>query len=63
MAGLLDNEPLEFPCPNCGKNIRQTIGWVKTHNYYTCICGCRIELRTDQFRRKIAEIEAFFDKF
>jgi predicted RNA-binding Zn-ribbon protein involved in translation (DUF1610 family) len=62
MSGLLDTESMEFVCPRCGYQLRKTIGWLKTHNHYVCLCGTEILLNTDEFRRKIAEIERFFDK-
>ena len=62
MSGILDDQTMDLPCPKCGYKTRKTISWIKTHENLTCSCGAVIQLKTDEFRRKIGEIESFFDK-
>lgn len=58
MPGLFDAASLEIPCENCGRKTKQTIGWIKTHEQFTCPCGTVINLKADQFRRELAAAEA-----
>lgn len=55
--GPLDNQLLDIPCQNCRHVTKKSIGWVKTNCQFTCVCGTKIILDTDQFRRQIADLE------
>lgn len=57
MDRLLDNETLDLPCEACGHVTKKTIGWVRRHSEYTCTCGVAINLKADQFRRVMAEVD------
>jgi hypothetical protein len=34
-----DEEVIEFPCGDCGRTIKVTIGWLKLNSEYECDCG------------------------
>ncbi|MDP2322539.1 MAG: hypothetical protein Q8N51_00725 [Gammaproteobacteria bacterium] len=58
MTGLFDDTLLSLPCPNCGHETPKTIGWLKTHDEYTCACGGLIKLDLEECRRRVAVAEA-----
>ena len=60
MAGLLDSTEIDITCPKCGRKTKKTIGWVKTHKKFTCICATDIMLDTSQLKTEIAKIEKSF---
>jgi len=34
----LDKEIVDIRCPRCGHVTQQTIGWIKTHDNFVCVC-------------------------
>ena len=57
MKNLLDGSEIEILCENCRRKTKKTIGWIKTHNKFTCGCGTEITLDANQFRSEIAKVE------
>ena len=41
--------------PKRGRETKKTIGWVNTHNEFTCSCGAVITLDTSKFKLGIAK--------
>jgi hypothetical protein len=62
MSGPLDSAEIGIPCDACGHETKKTVGWVKTHCDFTCVCGTNIHLNADQFRSEIAKAEAEIKK-
>jgi hypothetical protein len=58
MAGLFDDVTLPIPCPDCGREAEQTIGWIKDNRHFTCPCGTQITLDADALLRELAEADA-----
>ncbi len=55
---FFDDEMLDIPCPDCGKNAEKSVRWLKANKKLTCSgCGQTIDLQSDQFRREIAKAE------
>jgi transposase-like protein len=49
---------VELPCPNCGHGTQKTLAWLKEHTEYVCAeCGTTVNLDTDEFRRRIHDVE------
>jgi transcription elongation factor Elf1 len=47
--GLFDDKNVTFKCPKCGHEIRETIGWLKSHESMSCSgCGATIHLDTKE---------------
>ena len=60
MSGFLDSQKLGIPCPTCSKKTEKTIGWIKTHDHFTCRCGGVVTLDSDEvreIRRGVREAE------
>lgn len=50
----LSSSPMSIPCPSCGREIKKTIGYFKSHSYVGCTsCGQRIALDNARFRRGV----------
>ena len=57
-AGMFDNQTLDVTCPRCGKQVKKTVAWIKSHNEFTCSgCRNRVELDRDQFLDGLAMAE------
>jgi sarcosine oxidase delta subunit len=50
---FFDNLPLEITCPKCGKQIKETVEWLKTDSRKCPFCDTLFE--TTEFRRGIDE--------
>jgi len=50
---FFDNLPLEITCLKCGKQIKETVNWLKAEGRKCPFCGTLIE--TTEFRRGIDE--------
>jgi hypothetical protein len=50
---FFDNLPLEITCSKCGKQINETVNWLKTESRKWPFCGTLID--TTEFRRGIDE--------
>ena len=47
MNKLVDDISVELPCENCGRKSEKTVGWIKSHDEFTCTCGTVISLERD----------------
>lgn len=59
----LDENIIELPCPACGKNIKQKLGWFKSNSSHCPFAGCGRRLDTDEFakfRRMLLDVEKKF---
>ncbi len=65
MAGqsILDGQPFDLPCPNCGRKTTKTVGWVKRHSQFTCTCGTVVTLEKSSFLKGIGDAERSIDRF
>jgi ribosomal protein S27E len=50
---FFDNLPLEMTCSKCGKQINETVNWLKAESRKCPFCGTLID--TTEFRRGIDE--------
>jgi hypothetical protein len=50
---FFDNLPLEITCPKCGKQIKETVIWLKAESRKCPFCGMLFD--TTEFRRGIDE--------
>jgi phage FluMu protein Com len=50
---FFDNLPLEMACPKCGKQINETVKWLKAESRKCPFCNTLID--TTEFRRGIDE--------
>ena len=50
---FFDNLPLEITCFKCGKQIKETVKWLKAESQKRPFCGTLID--TTEFRRGIDE--------
>lgn len=59
MAGpeMFDSQTLRIPCTTCGQETEKTVGWIKTHDHFTCACGQPIRLDRNQFLGEIRKAE------
>lgn len=57
----LDNEQIEFDCPECKKKIAVTIGTLK-RGKYACP-GCRANIDSKQFQQEIEKVERAIKDF
>lgn len=62
MAGFLDSHEIELPCGGCGRKTKKAIGWINSHQQFTCPCGAVTRLNTDKFKPGIAKANAAFKK-
>jgi len=50
---FFDNLPLELACPKCGKQINETVSWLKADGRKCPFCNTLID--TTEFRRGVDE--------
>jgi hypothetical protein len=53
----LDDKPITFPCPTCGKEVRIRLGEARRNGHVTCACGQGIALdgnKLNTFIEKLA---------
>lgn len=60
MPGFLDTTEIEIPCQNCSRKTKKSIGWIKSHNDFTCACGTHITIDASNFKSEIAKAERSF---
>jgi predicted RNA-binding Zn-ribbon protein involved in translation (DUF1610 family) len=59
----MDTREIEFQCPNCGQDIKQTIGKLKANAHMTCAdCGIGINIDTDRLAKATEEIRRAIEK-
>lgn len=57
MAGELDRETIDIPCPECGHKNRKSVGWLKSHKQFTC-AGCRkVTIETSNFGKEMRKVD------
>ncbi|MCD0160114.1 hypothetical protein IHN63_02210 [Deinococcus sp. 6YEL10] len=58
MSGFFDGVQLNVPCPNCGHEVPQTLGWLKRSPEWVCVgCGRTVQLDAEQVARSVKEME------
>lgn len=64
MALNFDDKDLDIPCPNCGNNIQEKLGRLKTDPELTCTaCANTFTIDATKFRDGISEVEKSLDSF
>ena len=58
---LFDRHVIEFSCPDCGQEHRQTIAWLKRNRDLACGCGRRLDTEKlgDVFKRADQSVAEF----
>ena len=55
MAGLLDNEKIDFACPSCSRKIQMKIAQLKRSGNKCPGCGTSFD--TAEFKRELAKVD------
>jgi predicted RNA-binding Zn-ribbon protein involved in translation (DUF1610 family) len=59
----LDSHVVRFQCPNCGNELEQTIGQLKSSEHMRCSgCGVGINIDTNRLANAADEIQKAIDK-
>jgi predicted RNA-binding Zn-ribbon protein involved in translation (DUF1610 family) len=59
----IDSNEIGFQCPNCGNDLKQTIGQIKAEKHMTCPgCGIGINIDTDRLANAAEEIQKAIEK-
>lgn len=58
MPGLLDDETVGLPCPECGRKITLRLADIRKSPMVTCACGQEITIDGTQFDREAAKVDA-----
>jgi predicted RNA-binding Zn-ribbon protein involved in translation (DUF1610 family) len=59
----LDSNEIEFQCPSCGNDLKQTIGQLKAEKHMTCPgCGIGINIDTDRLANATEEVQKAIEK-
>jgi predicted RNA-binding Zn-ribbon protein involved in translation (DUF1610 family) len=59
----MDSHEIVFQCPNCGSDLRQTIGRLKASEHMTCPgCHVGINIDTNRLANAAAEIQKAIEK-
>jgi len=55
---MFDTASIDIPCPACGKKTPQKLGWLKTHDNFTCAgCGHTVTVDAEQLRTGLKSVE------
>lgn len=57
MSGFIDSQEIDIPCENCSRKTKKSIGWIKSHNDFTCACGAHIKIDANKFKTEIANVD------
>ena len=58
MPDTLDSFEIGVPCPDCRRETRKTIGWLKSHDLLACVgCDRPIDLQDAEVREGIRSAE------
>lgn len=60
--GFLDDAPLEFPCPECGRKVKTTVGDGRRNRSIRCAGGHLIEVEGSSLDSATREVEQSLDK-
>lgn len=64
MSCISDHADLPIPCPECGHETSQKIGWLKTNDQFPCAgCGKSITLDSAEFLRELQGVEKTLEQF
>ena len=59
----VDFNEIEFQCPSCGNDLKQTIGATKSGKHMICPgCGIGINIDTDRMANAVEEIQKATEK-
>jgi transcription elongation factor Elf1 len=59
----VDAHEINFQCPNCGHELKQTIGRLKSEEHMTCSgCGIGINIDTNRLAKATEEIRKAIEK-
>jgi predicted RNA-binding Zn-ribbon protein involved in translation (DUF1610 family) len=59
----VDSNEIEFQCPNCGNDLKQTIGQLKAEKHMICPgCGIGINIDTNRLANAVEEIRTAIEK-
>jgi transcription elongation factor Elf1 len=59
----VDAHEISFQCPNCGHELKQTIGRLKNEEHMTCSdCGIGINIDTNRLAKATGEIQKAIEK-
>jgi len=58
MSNFSDDVEISFPCPQCGKQTKGSIGWLNAQTEFAC-AGCNnvVNLDAGEFRDEIRKAE------
>jgi predicted RNA-binding Zn-ribbon protein involved in translation (DUF1610 family) len=54
----LDQQMLTIVCDSCRRKMEKSYRWVKSNSEYACTCGETTNLRSDRYRKMLANLEA-----
>lgn len=60
--GFLDHAPLEWPCPECGRTIKTTVGDGRRNRSIRCPGGHTIEVEGSDLDRATRRMEQSVDR-
>lgn len=61
-SGFLDDHPLEWPCPECGRTVKTTVGDGRRNRSIRCPGGHFIEVEGSSLDKATREAEQAIDK-
>ena len=62
MPGI-DSSEIEFQCPSCGHELKQTVAGLKAQRHMICLdCGIGINIDTHKLANAAEEIQKAIDK-
>lgn len=60
--GFIDDAPLDFPCPECGRTVKTTVGKGRRNEAIRCSGGHTIKVDGSDLDRGTRRAEASIDK-
>jgi hypothetical protein len=61
---MFDDATISIPCPSCGEQTEQTIGWLKTHDHLACpACQKIITLEKEELLSGLKRAEKSLAEF
>ncbi|WP_043316611.1 hypothetical protein [Microbulbifer sp. HZ11] len=54
---VFNDAEISVPCPQCSHETVKTIGWLKTQNQLTCLCGATIMVDAKEALSEIRQAE------
>ena len=60
---LFDNARVDFPCPQCAKDVQETIGRLKNDPKLICsACGFAFTINSEQLRESMRKVNDSIEK-